>query len=170
MTVIAEHAKTYTVPGGAGLKLHVREWGDPDAPPILFIHGWSANHLCWSKQYQSTLADQFRVIAYDLRGHGMSEAPLEPENYTYGELWADDVAAIIDELERYEQASLGWKQITFSLGLIGGAHPLFIGASVHEPHRGKIDGGDLLLGGDPLQRRCQLQRQLHHDRCQPDGT
>jgi non-heme chloroperoxidase len=113
MTVIAEHAKTYTVPGGAGLKLHVREWGDPDAPPILFTHGWSANHLCWSKQYQSTLADQFRVIAYDLRGHGMSEAPLEPENYTYGELWADDVAAIIDELGLDRPVLVGWSYGAF---------------------------------------------------------
>ena len=65
---------------------------------ILFIHGWSQNHLCWAKQYESSLADEFRLVAYDLRGHGMSEAPLEPEHYTYGELWADDVAAIIEQL------------------------------------------------------------------------
>ena len=37
-------------------------------------------------------------MAYDLRGHGMSEAPLEPEHYTDARLWADDVAAIIDQL------------------------------------------------------------------------
>ena len=48
--------KTHTVRGGGGLQLHVREWGKADGPPILFIHGWSQNHLCWDKQYESALA------------------------------------------------------------------------------------------------------------------
>src|SRR5207342_6306 len=87
--------KTHTVRGGGGLRLHVREWGKVDGPPILFVHGWSQNHLCWVKQYESSLADEFRLVAFDLRGHGMSEAPLEPEHYTDGKLWADDLAAII---------------------------------------------------------------------------
>ena len=90
--------KSYTVRGGGGLRLHVREWGKPDGPPILFIHGWSQNHLCWAKQYESSLTDEFRLVAYDLRGHGMSEAPPEPEHYTADELWADDLAAIMNEL------------------------------------------------------------------------
>jgi pimeloyl-ACP methyl ester carboxylesterase len=100
--------KTHTVPGGGGLRLHVREWGNPDGPPILFIHGWSQNHLCWTKQYESSLADEFRLVAYDLRGHGMSEAPLEPEHYTDGKLWADDLAAIIDRLGLDQAVLVGW--------------------------------------------------------------
>ena len=100
--------KTHTVSGGGGLRLHVREWGKVNGPPILFIHGWSQNHLCWAKQYESALADEFRLVAYDLRGHGMSEAPLEPEHYTDGELWADDVAAIIDQLRLDRPVLVGW--------------------------------------------------------------
>ncbi len=90
--------KMYTVPGGGGLGLHVREWGKANGPAIVFIHGWSQNHLSWAKQYEGSLADEFRLVAFDLRGHGMSEAPLEPGHYTDERLWADDVAAIIDQL------------------------------------------------------------------------
>ncbi len=108
--------KTHTVKGGGGLRLHVREWGRADGPPILFIHGWSQNHLCWAKQYESSLADQFRLVACDLRGHGMSEAPLEPEHYTYGELWADDVAAIIGQLRLDRPVLVGWSYGAFVIG------------------------------------------------------
>lgn len=90
--------KVHEVRGGGGLRLHVREWGSEDGPPVLFIHGWSQSHLFWAKQYGSSLADELRLIAYDLRGHGMSEAPLEAEHYTDPRVWADDVEAIIDEL------------------------------------------------------------------------
>ncbi len=114
MTAVAQdqqqtgRMKVHLVQGGGGLRLHVREWGKADGPAILFIHGWSQNHLCWVKQYESTLADEFRLVAYDLRGHGMSEAPLEPEHYTEGKLWADDVAAIIDQLRLDRPVLVGW--------------------------------------------------------------
>jgi pimeloyl-ACP methyl ester carboxylesterase len=105
--------KTHTVAGGGGLRLHVREWGPADRPPILFIHGWSQNHLCWDKQYQSALRDEFRLVAYDLRGHGMSQAPLEREHYTDAKLWADDLAAIIDQLGLARPVLVGWSYGAF---------------------------------------------------------
>ena len=110
MTTVAQPARTriHTVQGGGGLRLHVREWGKPDGPPVLFIHGLSQSHLCWARQYESALAEEFRLVAYDLRGHGMSEAPLEPEHYTDGALWADDVAAIIQQLGLERPVLVGW--------------------------------------------------------------
>jgi pimeloyl-ACP methyl ester carboxylesterase len=105
--------KVHTVAGGGGLSLHIREWGDPTGPPILFIHGWSQNHLCWARQFESLLADEFRLVAYDLRGHGMSDAPLEPEHYTDARLWADDVAAIIDQLNLDWPLLVGWSYGAF---------------------------------------------------------
>ena len=113
MAAVAERVEMHTVKGGGGVQLHVREWGKPDGPAILFIHGWSQNHLCWAKQYESALADEFRIVAYDLRGHGMSEAPLEPEHYTDGKLWADDVAAIIDQLRLDRPVLVGWSYGAF---------------------------------------------------------
>jgi pimeloyl-ACP methyl ester carboxylesterase len=108
MTTVAQTRTIHTVQGGGGLRLHVREWGKADGPPILFIHGLSQSHLCWAKQYQSSLAEEFRLVAYDLRGHGMSEAPLELEHYSDGALWADDVAAIIDQLRLDRPVVVGW--------------------------------------------------------------
>ncbi len=105
--------KTHTVTGGGGLRLHVREWGQAGGPPILFIHGWSQNHLCWDKQYESALRDEFRLVAYDLRGHGMSEAPPGPGPYTDAALWADDLAAIIDELGLDRPVLVGWSYGAF---------------------------------------------------------
>jgi non-heme chloroperoxidase len=93
---------TREILGGGGLRLHAREWGNPDGPGILFIHGWSQSDLCWLKQLHGDLAGTFRIVTFDLRGHGLSEKPVGPEHYADGQLWADDVAAVIDQtgLER----------------------------------------------------------------------
>jgi pimeloyl-ACP methyl ester carboxylesterase len=97
-----------TVTGGGGTKLHVREWGRKDAPPILFVHGWSQHHLCWRAQYESGLADEFRLVAVDLRGHGMSDRPESVEAYTTGELWAADIKAIIEQRELINPVLTSW--------------------------------------------------------------
>ncbi len=100
--------KVHDVVGGAGLHLHVREWGKDAAPPILFIHGWSQNHLCWTKQFGSDLQERFRLVALDLRGHGMSDAPLDAAQYTDGDTWAEDIAAVIDRLALRRPILVGW--------------------------------------------------------------
>jgi non-heme chloroperoxidase len=100
--------KIHSVQGAGGIKLHVREWGKPDGIPILLIHGWSQSLLSWTAQHESELRDECRVVAVDLRGHGMSEAPLEAEQYVDGDKWADDVAAIIDQLTLDRPILVGW--------------------------------------------------------------
>ena len=114
-TTIAGRMQVHTVAGGGGLQLHVREWGKADGPPILFIHGWSQNHLCWDKQYESPLRDEFRLVAFDLRGHGMSQAPPGPEHYTDDRLWADDLAAIIGRLGLERAVLVGWSYGAFAI-------------------------------------------------------
>ena len=94
--------------GGGGVKLHVREWGNPNGVPLLFVHGWSQSHLSWARQYESDLAERFRIVAFDLRGHGISDAPMEREQYADGEKWADDVAAIVEQLALAKPVLIGW--------------------------------------------------------------
>jgi lipase len=54
-----------------GVGLHVHEWGDPPAPPVLCLHGIGGHGARFRRLAEEHL-DQFRVIAPDLRGHGRS--------------------------------------------------------------------------------------------------
>jgi len=100
--------KTKTVKGAAGVNLHVSEDGASNGTPILLIHGWSQSQLCWAKQFESSLRDECRIVALDLRGHGMSDAPAELAQYTDGDKWAEDIAAVIDALELERPILVGW--------------------------------------------------------------
>jgi len=100
--------KLQTVNGAGGVNLHVRECGNPTGIPILLIHGWSQSHLCWSKQFGSALKEDARIVALDLRGHGMSDAPTASDQYTDGDKWADDIAAVIDQLALDRPILVGW--------------------------------------------------------------
>ena len=102
------HATVHTVIGGDGQALHVREWGPPDGPPVLLIHGWSGNHMCWRHQVDSALVEEFRVVALDLRGHGMSDRPLDAGRYQDARLWAADIAAVIEQLNLDRPTLVGW--------------------------------------------------------------
>lgn len=98
--------KSHQITGGGGTRLHVVETGNPNGRPILFIHGFSQCWLTWSRQLNSDLAHDHRLVAMDLRGHGLSDKPRDA--YGESQLWADDVNAVLQAL-RLEQAILcGW--------------------------------------------------------------
>ncbi len=78
--------KTHRITGGGGTKLHLVETGNPSGRPILFIHGVSQCWLVWSRQLSSDLADDYRLVAMDMRGHGLSEKPRD--GYTDSRPWA----------------------------------------------------------------------------------
>lgn len=83
----------HTVQGGGGIRIHVLETGKPEGPPVLFLHTYSHCRLSWIKQLESDLGDDFRLVAMDLRGHGLSEKG--PAIYSNAKLWAEDVHAVI---------------------------------------------------------------------------
>jgi non-heme chloroperoxidase len=96
----------HIVAGDGGTKLYVRDEGNRAGKPILFLHGFSQCSLAWTKQLSSDLADSYRLVAMDLRGHGQSEKPRD----AYGEssIWANDVHAVIEQLELASPVLVGW--------------------------------------------------------------
>src|SRR3977135_3466081 len=57
---------------------------------------------------RASLRIAFRLVAFDLRGHGMSEAPEAREHYSEPQPWADDIAAIIDQVGLNHPGLVGW--------------------------------------------------------------
>lgn len=77
-----------------GLRLHYREWGRPDASPLLILHGITG-HAWEFDRLAAALADRFHVLAVNQRGHGASAWA---EEYSPGAM-AEDVAALVQALE-----------------------------------------------------------------------
>ena len=78
-----------------GVRAHVAEIGPEDAPPVLCLHGWPQHFLIWRGIWPA-LADSYRVICPDLRGHGWSGWP-DDGDFRKARL-ADDAAALLDVL------------------------------------------------------------------------
>src|SRR5215207_7529961 len=98
--------KSHRIKGGGGVQLHVVEVGNPGGRPVLFIHGFSQCRLAWGRQLGSDLADDYRLVAMDMRGHGLSDKPRE--GYSDSRAWADDVNATIVALGLDHPILCGW--------------------------------------------------------------
>ena len=59
---------------GAGeLRLHADAWGDPGAPPVLFLHGGGQTRHAWGRTASALAREGWHAVALDLRGHGESD-------------------------------------------------------------------------------------------------
>lgn len=97
---------TLMVTGDEGIRLHVTDAGKRAGKPIVFIHGLSQCSLVWSRQLSSDLTQSFRLVAMDIRGHGLSDKPRDA--YGDSRFWANDVHAVIRQLELVEPLLVGW--------------------------------------------------------------
>ncbi|MEX2447087.1 MAG: alpha/beta fold hydrolase [Dehalococcoidia bacterium] len=77
-----------------GVRLHYRAAGRArrGQPALVFVHGWCSNLEHWAP-VMDAFAATHRVVGFDLRGHGRSDAP--PRGYTMRR-FADDMAAVAD--------------------------------------------------------------------------
>ena len=85
-----------------GIQTYYEEYGE--GPPIVFLHGATSDHRLWAEQARP-LASEYRIIAYDLRGHGRTGGS-ERASYTR-ELYADDLDAFITALDLDQPAICG---------------------------------------------------------------
>jgi len=91
-----------------GLTISAQEWGNPAGPEIVFIHGFSQSDMSWMRQVDSDLAKEFRIVTYDLRGHGNSDKPLDAARYRDSKAWGDEVQAIIETVGLKRPVLVGW--------------------------------------------------------------
>ncbi len=80
-----------------------------DGPPVVLLHGLACGKRMWFHQIRA-LRRRFRVIAYDLRGHGQTDAPHSATEYSAAHL-ARDLVGVLDALDIKQAAIVG-----FSLG------------------------------------------------------
>jgi pimeloyl-ACP methyl ester carboxylesterase len=105
---VSTPGRYHEVTSDDGTRLCVYDAGNGAGPPILFIHGFAQSHLAWNKQFTGPLAAEFRLVAFDLRGHGWSDKPLDAAAYRDGRKWAQDVRAVIGALDLAAPVLVGW--------------------------------------------------------------
>jgi pimeloyl-ACP methyl ester carboxylesterase len=75
-----------------GVKIHYQVHGD--GPPLILTHGYSSTSAMWQEQI-APLSKSHRLILWDMRGHGQSDYPEDPEAYSEA-LTVADIAALLD--------------------------------------------------------------------------
>ena len=78
-----------------GIRHHYLEWGEPSSPPLLMLH---ATGLCaWPwKPIARRLAENYRVLAFDQRGHGDTDKSDKGYKFEYA---GEDLAAIVEAMD-----------------------------------------------------------------------
>lgn len=87
-----------------GIKIWYAIFGKSDGEPVVLLHGGLANANYWGHQVP-VLAERYRVIVMDSRGHGRSTRDERPYGY---ELMASDVLELMDFLKIPKAAVVGW--------------------------------------------------------------
>lgn len=98
--------KSYFVKGFNDTSIYVVSKGNATKIAVIFIHGTTHAYCVWRKQLASDLFNNYRLVAYDLRGHGRSGRP--QGGYEKSESWAADLRAVIDSTEAEKVVLVGW--------------------------------------------------------------
>ncbi|MBT1545062.1 alpha/beta fold hydrolase [Curtobacterium aurantiacum] len=87
-----------------GAEIYFKDWGNADAQPIVFHHGWPLSSDDWDAQMLYFLAEGFRVIATDRRGHGRSSQIGTGHDMDH---YASDVSAVVEHLDLHDAVHIG---------------------------------------------------------------
>ncbi|WP_420566532.1 alpha/beta fold hydrolase [Thalassobaculum sp.] len=87
-----------------GVEIFFKDWGPKDAQPIVFHHGWPLSADDWDAQMIYFLAQGYRVIAHDRRGHGRSAQVWNGHDMDH---YAADIAAVVEHLNLRDAVHIG---------------------------------------------------------------
>jgi non-heme chloroperoxidase len=85
-----------------GVEIFYKDWGK--GQPIVFSHGWPLSADDWDPQMMVFLAQGYRVIAHDRRGHGRSSQTADGHDMDH---YADDLAAVVSHLDLHDAIHVG---------------------------------------------------------------
>lgn len=138
-----------------GFRIATYSWGDPNAQTVLAVHGFASSardNWAATGWVRELLRTGFRVLAIDQRGHGVSEKPHEPDDFSM-DLLVADIENVLTEHLVEEFFYLG-----YSLGARVGWHAAV--ALAHAMDRAVLGG---IPDGKPLGRIDLAQARAHLD-------
>jgi pimeloyl-ACP methyl ester carboxylesterase len=78
----------------SGTRIRVVESGPDDGAPVLLLHGWGASIYGWRYVLRELGEGGYHAIAFDLKGHGLSDKPLGGDEYTLASMRAHVLEAM----------------------------------------------------------------------------
>ncbi|MEC3947615.1 alpha/beta fold hydrolase [Sphingobium sp. HWE2-09] len=87
-----------------GVDIFYKDWGNKDAQPIMFHHGWPLSSDDWDAQMLFFLSKGYRIVAHDRRGHGRSAQVDFGHDMDH---YAADAAALVAHLDLKDAIHIG---------------------------------------------------------------
>jgi len=87
-----------------GVEIFYKDWGPKSAQPIVFHHGWPLSSDDWDNQLMFFLAEGYRVIAHDRRGHGRST---QTDTGNDMDTYVEDLKELARELDLKDAIHIG---------------------------------------------------------------
>ena len=87
-----------------GVEIFYKDWGPADAQPIMFHHGWPLSSDDWDAQLLFFVANGYRVVAHDRRGHGRYSQVSTGHDMDH---YAADAAAVVEHLDLKNAIHIG---------------------------------------------------------------
>src|ERR1700735_2732161 len=91
-----------------GTQIFYKDWGPKDAQPIVFHHGWPLSSDDWDVQMLFFLANGYRVVAHDRRGHGRSSQVATGHDMDH---YASDASAVAEHLDLRNAIHIGIRRV-----------------------------------------------------------
>jgi pimeloyl-ACP methyl ester carboxylesterase len=105
-----------------GIEMHVTEAGDPDAKPVIFVHGFPELGRSWRKQLPALAEAGYRAIAPDMRGYGKTTVPKDVTDYDIHHL-TGDLCGLLDDIGVQDAAFVGHDWGAWAMWFMTLLHP-----------------------------------------------